>query len=106
MAKRRTTFPELSRILGYKDFAPAPAKVQPAKSKQGFIERYNVLPALGAILGGGVGLFGGGPFGAAAGAGLGGAGGEALEQILFKKPNLKGLLAEGAISAAAPGLGN
>src|SRR3990167_6599991 len=29
MAKRRTTFPELSRILGNEDFRPAPAKARP-----------------------------------------------------------------------------
>ncbi len=53
---------------------------QPKKeAKKGFIEKYNILPAAGGALGF---LSGGGPITAAVGAGLG----DALEQLLYKRP--------------------
>src|SRR4030067_1551306 len=77
--------------------------IQPAQ--QGFLERFNVLPTVGAIGGGilgsfvapGAGTIGGG----AAGAGLG----EILEQLITRKPNLKGVAGEIALGGAAGAAG-
>lgn len=53
-------------------------EVAQEKPKKGFVEKFNLLPALGGALG----FLGGGPILAAGGAGAG----EALEQFLFRKP--------------------
>jgi len=72
--------PTAGRITPVVDATTAQATQQP----QNFIEKFNLLPALGAILGGGVGAAGG-PIGLAAGGAGGALGGEALEQFLFNK---------------------
>lgn len=74
---------------------------QPQRPKQGFLERFNILPAIGAIGGGILGSFGG-PAGLIGGGALGAGLGEGLEQLITRKPNLRGLLFEAALGGAAP----
>src|SRR3990167_4913818 len=93
--------PTAGRVTPVVDATPAQATQQP----QNFVEKFNLLPALGAILGGGVGAFGGGPIGLAAGGAVGAGGGEALEQLLFNKPNIKGVVGEAALGAVGGPLG-
>ena len=90
------------------DRTPTTAKKQ---SQQGFVERFNILPALGAILGGAAGGIAAGPTilgipaGVIAGAGGGAFLGEGLEQVLTRKPNVKGLATEAALGAAGGPIG-
>ena len=99
--------PTAGRITPVVDATPAQATQQP----QNFVEKFNLLPTLGLLLGAGAGGLVGAPSGPGAlatgaiGGGIGAAGGEALEQLLFKKPNLKGIAAEAAMGAAAGPIG-
>ena len=87
------------RAIGAKGIDTQVAKKKtaapPKERSQGFIERWNILPALGAILGGagaGVAALPSGPGAIAAAAGggaAGAAGGEALEQLLFRKKTMQ-----------------
>jgi len=72
---------------------------QAKKQEQPFFEKFNILPTVGAIGGGILGIPGG-PMGIGVGGAAGAAIGETFEQTLTGRPNIKGLAGEAALGAA------
>lgn len=84
--------------------AQTPAPQQQPQQKQGFLEKYDILPTVGAVGGGILGGLLGGGVGAVPGAAAGGGLGETLEQFITGHHNLKGIAGETALGGIGEGV--